>query len=701
LRKEEQQLNMTANRIHSDDNIFQKQEVLDLQNERVGAEKLLNLDHLKNLLAGSEEKRFVRERMAALIERDPLLNDGFQEYDQGRVERLQVVWRKLKRLRTIYFDLLQTEAEREQLLDLVERFDRSLAMRWFVQFSLFVPTIFSQGDEEQRKKWFLPAQKMQMIGGFAMTELGHSSFLRGIETVAEYDVQTQQFTIESTRTTATKIWIGLTGTVATHAIVFANLVVKGKNCGIQLFMVPLRDPQTGQMLSGITVGELGPKAGRGGLDNGFIQFTAVKVPRENMLMRWSKLSADGVFTPPPTPALVYGGTVTERVGSVLGTIFATESALTIATRFSIVRRQGPGDEKILDYQTQQLRLLPSIATSNLIKLTGKRAYVIYDDLMDHLKANKEDYYLKHLPELHSLSCGLKAFCTWWGVDCLEKCRRAMGGYGFHALSGLPSLIGEFGVMTTGGGDNVVIAQQCAAFMLKQFQYVVSGKNEKVVPTSSYLIGCHESANNNSMTVRTKEDLSCPGRILGILRQVVYETLKTVGSKMSEQTASGRPMREVWNANLSELVQIALLHCTQYVLESGILVVKQLSSSSSNTSAAQFPLSEVVKKFALLFGLEQLDSQLGRVLQHKLLAPEQAGWPKELLIEQCLAVRPMAAGLIDGWNLPDFILRSPLGRYDGNVYVSFLTAIKDTYKSKFPNSVVPYWESEIAPGLAKL
>eukprot|EP01099_Mayorella_cantabrigiensis_P000673 TRINITY_DN1299_c0_g1_i1.p1 TRINITY_DN1299_c0_g1~~TRINITY_DN1299_c0_g1_i1.p1 ORF type:complete len:694 (+),score=191.78 TRINITY_DN1299_c0_g1_i1:87-2168(+) len=693
---------MTTNRVYSDDNILQKQEVLDLQNERIAGEKLVNLDQLKNVLAGSEQKRLIRERMAVLIERDMLLNDGYTEYDQGRIERLQVVWRKLKRLRKIYFELLQTEEEREQLLDLVERLDRSLAMRWFVQFSLFVPTILSQGNEEQRKKWYNAALNMQMIGGFAMTELGHSSFLRGIETVAEYDAQTQQFTIESTRTTATKIWIGLTGTVATHAIVFANLVVKGKNCGIQLFMVPIRDPQTGEMLSGITVGELGPKAGRGGLDNGFIQFTAVKVPRENMLMRWAKLSADGVFTPPPTPALVYGGTVTERVGSILGTVIATESALTVATRFSIVRRQGPSDEKIIDYQTQQLRLLPSIATSNLIKLTSARATVIYNDLMSHLKANKEDYYLKHLPELHALSCGLKAFCTWWGSDCLEKCRRAMGGYGFHALSSIPSLIGEYGVMTTGGGDNVVIAQQCAAFLLKQFQYVVSGKKEKVVSSASYFIGCNENENANAIAVRSKEDLLCPVRILGIMRQVVFETLKSVSLKMTEQSGSGKQIRQIWNDNLSELVQIALLHCSQYVLESGLLVVQQLSTSGpASSSTTQLSLSQVFKQLSLIFALEQLESSLGRVLQYRLLAPEQAGWAKEHLIDQCLAIRPMTATLIDAWNIPDYILRSPLGRYDGNIYVSFLSAVKDIYKNRFPNGVVPYWETEIAPTLAKL
>ena len=36
---------------------------------------------------------------------------------------------------------------------------------------------------------------------------------------------------------------------------------------------------------GITVGEIGPKLGQNTLNNGYLLFDHVKVPRENMLMR--------------------------------------------------------------------------------------------------------------------------------------------------------------------------------------------------------------------------------------------------------------------------------------------------------------------------------------------------------------------------------------------------------------------------------
>lgn len=65
---------------------------------------------------------------------------------------------------------------------------------------------------------------------------------------------------------------------ATHCSVFAQLIVKGKVHGVKTFIVPLRNPKTFQLLPGIAIGDIGKKMGRDGIDNGWIQFTNVRVP---------------------------------------------------------------------------------------------------------------------------------------------------------------------------------------------------------------------------------------------------------------------------------------------------------------------------------------------------------------------------------------------------------------------------------------
>lgn len=83
----------------------------------------------------------------------------------------------------------------------------------------------------------------------------------------------------------------MAGETATHTVCLAKVVTEGKERGLHWFIVPLRDPKTGQLMPGVTAGFMGPKAGRNGLDNGYIQFSNVRVPRQNMLQRWATVSA--------------------------------------------------------------------------------------------------------------------------------------------------------------------------------------------------------------------------------------------------------------------------------------------------------------------------------------------------------------------------------------------------------------------------
>ena len=66
----------------------------------------------------------------------------------------------------------------------------------------------SQGSPEQQAKWLPMAQKLEIIGTYAQTELGHGTFVRGLETTATYDPETQHFIIHSPTLTSTKWWPG-------------------------------------------------------------------------------------------------------------------------------------------------------------------------------------------------------------------------------------------------------------------------------------------------------------------------------------------------------------------------------------------------------------------------------------------------------------------------------------------------------------
>ena len=60
--------------------------------------------------------------------------------------------------------------------------------------------------------------------------------------------------------------------------------------------VPIRSLDDHAVLPGIRAGDCGAKFGRNGLDNGFLQFDHVKVPRTAMLCKYAKVDEAGNYT---------------------------------------------------------------------------------------------------------------------------------------------------------------------------------------------------------------------------------------------------------------------------------------------------------------------------------------------------------------------------------------------------------------------
>jgi acyl-CoA oxidase len=79
------------------------------------------------------------------------------------------------------------------------------------QFRIFMSNLERQMSDEQKKIWIPKAEKFEIFGSYAQTELGHGSNVKGIETTATFDETTDEFIIDSPTLSSTKYWIGTTG----------------------------------------------------------------------------------------------------------------------------------------------------------------------------------------------------------------------------------------------------------------------------------------------------------------------------------------------------------------------------------------------------------------------------------------------------------------------------------------------------------
>uniref|UniRef100_A0A1I7YEX9 Acyl-CoA_dh_1 domain-containing protein n=1 Tax=Steinernema glaseri TaxID=37863 RepID=A0A1I7YEX9_9BILA len=101
-----------------------------------------------------------------------------------------------------------------------------------------------------------------------------------------------------------------------------------------------------------------------------------------MLMRYSKVLPDGTYVAPKHAKLGYGTMVFVRSVMIRDQAMQLAAAATIAIRYSAVRRQGElkpenGEVQILDYQTQQYRLLPQLAKALVFLFAASEVRDLY------------------------------------------------------------------------------------------------------------------------------------------------------------------------------------------------------------------------------------------------------------------------------------------------------------------------------------
>ena len=227
--------------------------------------------------------------------------------------------------------------------------------------TMFQTSIETFCNEEQLKKWLPLCRNLDIIGCYAQTEMGHGSDVSSLETTATFDAATDEFVLHTPNLTATKWWPGDMGRFANHALVFARLIIEDEGTkndyGVMPFIVQIRDRKTHKHMPGVKCGEMGPKFGYNSKDNGWMTLDHVRIPRDNMPMRFVSVDREGTFSIEADTRLIYSTMLKTRMQIASAGKWVSLLTLTIGLRYSAVRRQfknvsGEKQETVLlDYQT--------------------------------------------------------------------------------------------------------------------------------------------------------------------------------------------------------------------------------------------------------------------------------------------------------------------------------------------------------------
>ena len=605
---------------------------------------------LKQHLLGGKDSVKLKEHMEAIVEADPIF-DKTLHYNSSRPTRYSRAMDKQRRVVELSRDMKLNSREKRALRVAVHD-----DLGTDLQTLMFIPNIRSTFTKEQAEQWLPKALDWIFLGAYAQTEMGHGSNVRALETTATFDSLTDELVIHSPTASSTKWWPGALGRTANHAIVYARLIVNGKDLGVHNVMVPIRDVNTHVPLSGVTVGDIGAKIGYNNQDNGFCRFDHVRVPRTNLAMKHAQLKRDGTYLAAPNRKKAsYSSMTGVRASIVMAAGHCNSMAATIAIRYSAVRRQGfqkdgVTEHAVLDYPMQQARVLPVLASSFAFHSVGK--------YMSQMVRSG------NVGSLHVASSGLKALCSKITCDNIEICRKACGGHGYLMSSGLPQLLGTYKQNATVEGENFMIAQQTTRQLLKMMRSTstssTSGEEDVDVDHDvDYIFHAQDIAKLGCAVDGSRaEDFFNPSLQVKAYRQRAAYTLLYVEKKLREAQDRGINPDDAWNQCCPDIIRASEAHCFYVVVRNFAQEVKRLEEQGSE-------FASVLGEQRDLFSLWWIQEKMGEFFESGYLnVKHQAECIREGVRIRLASIRPNAVSLCDAWSHSDFSLNSTLGRYDG-------------------------------------
>ncbi|CAK9820508.1 Peroxisomal acyl-coenzyme A oxidase 3 [Anthophora plagiata] len=553
----------------------------------------------------------------------------------------------------------------------VFQYDASIAVKMGVMEGMSPSAILALGTTDH----YDIAEKIQngqYTCCFALTEISHGTNAKGLRTTATYDVKSKKFILHTPDFEAAKCWSGGLGKTATHALIFAQLITPDKeNHGLHTFIVPIRNLDNHMPYQGVNIGDMGEKIALNGVDNGFMIFNNYSIPRTCLLNRTADVTENGNYVPSikdknkrfgtSLGALSWGRITITSICANLASV-----AIVIAIRYCAVRKQfGPSEFEewpVIEYQAQQWRLFPHLAATYALKIFS---VALTNKMMTFqlklVNTNGQDNIEGEGMEIHALSSATKPLCSWTTRDIIQDCRESCGGHGYLKISRLGDLRAENDVTCTFEGENNVLIQQASNWLLNQWSNVLNGK-----PVNSPLKTIDFIGDSNILTQNfsfsTSHEILKSENLLLLFQWLICYYLKRTYEQAQNLKHKGYDSFEIRNNIQVFLAQTLSLIYGQYAILQCFIECIQSSKWSPKER-------NVLSKLCSLYGAVALEKRLGDFYAGGYASSKSnmSTLLQEGILILCKELVKDAVALVDVLAPPDFILNSPLGMADGQVY----------------------------------
>jgi acyl-CoA oxidase len=523
----------------------------------------------------------------------------------------------------------------------------SLLVKFGVQFGLFGGAILQLGTKKHHDQYLADTGSLKLAGCFAMTETGHGSNVRDLETTARYNHENKTITIHSPTHSAGKEYIG-NAMHSKTAVVFAQLIIGKTNHGIHAIMVPLRDSNH-EELPGVIIKDNGYKLGLNGVDNGRIWFDNVKVPAENLLNKYGGIDNNGNYQSSIEKEskrffTMLGALVGGRVSVAMASNTAAKKSLAIAIKYALKRRQfdsiNKGEETlIMDYPTHQERLFPLLAKSYALSFA-----------METLREKfVEQYASTDKREVETLAAGLKSYASWHATATIQECREACGGKGYLSENEFADLKADTEIFTTFEGDNHVLLQLVAKSLLTDFKeefssggfMAVAKHILKRVESKATSLNPIYTGNTNSEHIQSIEFMEAA------LQFRTQKLLFSLSDRMRKYMGKKINPNEIFMRTQTHMVVLAKAWVEAFIFDE----FKKKLESMPEGQALMLPFK--------IFGLNAILEDKGFFLENDFISGDKSKAIRKNLVSLFKQMRPIANNYVDAFGIPAVLIRAEI------------------------------------------
>ena len=215
------------------------------------------------------------------------------------------------------------------------------------------------------------------------------------------------------------------------------------------------------------------------------------------------------------------------------------------------------------------------------------------------------------------------------------------------------------IPSSGGGPNVVVAQQHARWLLNNYQNI-----DNVPNTLDFFRNKDKILAESRLVANNVEEIFSHETLIHTFQWLTIRLLENVKQQFLENASD----EDKWNSNMTFLLDISKVHIYYDLFLSFYHELSENTISNEKTR-------QVLNDACSLTGVWHLRDVVHLLLETEFITAKQSLLLRKAVISLSRKLREDVVPLIDGLLYADFQLKSAFGCYDGNVYERYLQQVK--------------------------